>query len=496
MTLPQTHHVFSLLWSPGPPSGTLPRRTGPQPLPRPACQFTEGGPGASTYPASACSLHCPGTLHRRPLPPSKPGGLPLWQLKPWVLESLLPASCSHSSTPPLKSTALLPESTSHPQPHGYPSARHPLAHCAHLASGMPTDVLHSPQPSCPQTGLHRFSSPPLCAMRPPSSHSLYRFPLSQKSFSLTPSHAQSLLSSALCGERRNMGQHVPGPGAQFPRRRLSKALLRGQWLASSGPAALVVEPGSQQDHCSGLSCWSPLSHLVEAVGKRDLEPRGPGACLSSSPQAEVSPHRLKLGRCTKPRLPSKLASSLLGPASVPGEQGGLGRGGQVGLVGWPGSWMVVVLSGRSFLAPRPPLPTTRRDTSACMGPEGCTERKSTLLGPFQATRCDPSQARGPFLLCLLTLSPLKASEAQVDSERSLADRPQSSTWHQRPFSDISAPKLSIFSTPRDPHLDGMALSLPLWGLCSGYTGQATLSPCKAHCPWPARLDTGPLVFPV
>lgn len=104
---------------------------------------------------------------------------------------------------------------------------------------------------------------------------------------------------------------VPGPSAQFPRRRLSKALPSEGSGWPPGPRVLVVSRAVSRTIVQASAAGAPFP-FVEAVGKRDLEPRGPGARLSSSPQAEVSHIAFQLGRCTKP--PCLPSNACLQPA--------------------------------------------------------------------------------------------------------------------------------------------------------------------------------------
>lgn len=124
---------------------------------------------------------------------------------------------------------------------------------------------------------------------------------------------------------------VTGPSAQFPRRRLSKALHsegNGWW---PGPHVLVVSWAASRTIVQASAAGAPFP-FVEAVGKRDLERRGPGARLSSSPQAEVSHIAFQLGRCTKPScLPSNARLQLAWPQRwVHQSREGLGEGREVG----------------------------------------------------------------------------------------------------------------------------------------------------------------------
>ena len=98
-TLPQTHHVFSLLWS---PRALL---QGPRPAELALSLFLQASMphrrrawGPTSHPASACSCTAP-HAPQASAASSQAWRAPLWQLKPWVLRpACLPASCSHSST--------------------------------------------------------------------------------------------------------------------------------------------------------------------------------------------------------------------------------------------------------------------------------------------------------------------------------------------------------------------------------------------------------------
>lgn len=106
---------------------------------------------------------------------------------------------------------------------------------------------------------------------------------------------------------------APGPNAQFPRRRLSEALHSEGSCWAPGPLILVVSRAASRAAVEASAAGAPFP-FVEAVGKRDLEPRGPGARLSSSPQAEVSHIAFQLGRCTRPScLPSNARLQLAWP---------------------------------------------------------------------------------------------------------------------------------------------------------------------------------------
>lgn len=115
--------------------------------------------------------------------------------------------------------------------------------------------------------------------------------------------------------------------------------------------------------------------------------------------------------------------------------------------------------------------------------------------------CDPSQARGPFLLCLLTLSPLKQAAGPRWRFRE-ESRVQAPEQHLAPASAPSqifaCPNLSIFSTQRPPHPDGMGCSL---AFPSGGSVPATLGrlrPQPLQCPLPLACKTRhwPSVSPV
>lgn len=64
-----------------------------------------------------------------------------------------------------------------------------------------------------------------------------------------------------------MGQHEgPRPWCPVSQEETFKGIaFRGQWLASGAPRP-GGEPGSQQDHCSGLGCWSPFP-ICRGIGK-------------------------------------------------------------------------------------------------------------------------------------------------------------------------------------------------------------------------------------
>lgn len=114
-----------------------------------------------------------------------------------------------------------------------------------------------------------------------------------------------------------------------------------------------------------------------------------------------------------------------------------------------------------------------------MGSRGAQSQSPHYRVPSKPL-CDPSQARGPFLPCLLTLSPLKqAGRAHVEIQRAISctgPRAASGT-SESSFSDICLPKSEHpqHSETPTPRWNGLLSRFPLWGLCSGYTGEAVSS---------------------
>ena len=237
-TLPQTHHVW------GDPSlhslssvcyaVPWPSSNGPYPTELALSLFLQAimpsqkeGLGPNELPCFCGVLHStPHSTGVHCFLPSLEGSP--WQLKPWVLRpACLPASYSLTHPPSTQTAALFPESTSYPQPHRH---RSPARH---------TYFMHpaQPQPCCPQTDSHRFSSL-LCAVCVPLlSPFCIRPPVPEVLFPDTLSCPVSPLSSGLCGESRNMGEHE-GPRPQCPvsqEETFKGIAFRGQWLATRAP---------------------------------------------------------------------------------------------------------------------------------------------------------------------------------------------------------------------------------------------------------------------
>ena len=136
--------------------------------------------------------------------------------------------------------------------------------------------------------------------------------------------------------------------------------------------------------------------------------------------------------------------------------------------------MVVVLSGpQTTSSHHPEIP------QPAWGSRGAQNQSPHYWVPSKPLY-DPSQVRGPFLPCLLMLSPLKqAGRAHVEIQRAISctgPRAASGT-SESPFSDICLPKSEHpqHSETPTPRWNGLLSRFPLWGLCSGYTGEAVSS---------------------